>query len=225
MIPWELIETAPVPDSDDQLTLYRRGEEYSIRTGRLELMNSRVHGSEDALADYACAKLGGQQRPRLLIGGLGMGYTLGKALGQLGPKAKIEVAELVPAVIDWNRGVLGDLAERPLDDPRVEVHQGDIVPLLRKAPETYDAVVLDVDNGPEGLTRKSNNWLYQPHGLKAIHWTLRPGGVLAVWSVGVDPPFVKRLGQAGFTVEEERVRSRGESGGGRFVIWLAVRQE
>ena len=225
MIPWELIETAAVPDSGEQLSLYKRGDEYSIRSGRLELMNSRVHGSEDALAEYACARLGGQVRPRLLIGGLGMGYTLGTALRQLGPKARVEVAELVPAVVAWNRGVLGALAGRPLEDERVEVHQGDVVHLLRNAKDCYDAVVLDVDNGPEGLTRKSNNWLYRPYGLEAIRAGLRAGGVLAVWSVGVEPAFVKRLGQAGFAVEEKRVRARGERGGGRYIIWVAVRRD
>jgi spermidine synthase len=182
-------------------------------------MNSRVHGSEDALAEQTCARLAGRAKPRLLIGGLGMGFTLAAALRQLDEQAQVVVAELVPAVVAWNRGPLGEPAGHPLQDPRVTVREGDVARILSAEQQGYDAILLDVDNGPEGLTRKENDWLYGVNGLNAAYTALRPGGVLAVWSAGPDPDFMQRLRKVGFEVEEVRVRAHG-SKGARHVIWF-----
>ncbi|MBK8162872.1 MAG: hypothetical protein IPK65_06950 [Gammaproteobacteria bacterium] len=220
MIPWELLDSAQVPGGDGMLHLYRRDDEFSIRIGRNELMNSRAHGSEDRLAEAACAQVAGRAGPRVLIGGLGMGFTLAASLRMLGPDAVVVAAELVPAVVRWNRGPLGELSGRPLDDARVSVHEGDVAGLLRARAAKYDAILLDVDNGPAGLTHKGNDWLYGPDGLRAAQDALRPGGVLAVWSAAPDRAFHARLGRAGFAVEELRVRAhRGR--GARHIIWLA----
>ena len=203
--------------------LYRRGDEFSIRVTRHgELMNSRVHGSEDALAALACARLAGRERRRLLIGGLGMGFTLAAALRELGPDAEVVVAELVPAVVAWNRGVLGASAGNPLHDTRVSVKEIDVARLLRSERNAFDAILLDVDNGPEGLTRNANDWLYSNAGLAAAFAALRPDGILAVWSAGGDSNFTDRLRRTGFEAEEIRVRAR-KSKGARHIIWLARR--
>jgi len=220
MIPWELLDSAPVPDGSEILRLYRRGDEFSIRIGSSELMNSRTHGSEDRLAEAACARLAQSAQARVLIGGLGMGFTLAAALRRLGPDAIVMVAELVPAVVEWNRGALGAPSGRPLDDARVEVRAGDIGALLRSTSFAFDAILLDVDNGPAGLTRRDNDWLYGAAGLRAARGALRPGGVLAVWSAAPDRRFHARLRQAGFEVEERRVRAH-RNRGARHVIWLA----
>jgi spermidine synthase len=223
MTPWILLNSAPVPGNGVELRLYRRGDEFSIRIlGRGELMNSRVHGSEDALAEHACARLAGRLKPRLLIGGLGMGFTLAAALRQLGDHAQVVVAELVPAVVAWNRGPLGEPAGHPLRDPRVTVRQVDVARILMVERQAYDAILLDVDNGPEGLTRKENDWLYGVNGLNAAYAALRPPGVLAVWSAGPDQTFLQRLRKVGFEVEEVRVRAHG-SKGARHIIWFARR--
>lgn len=224
MRPWELLDTTTVPGDGRDLRLYRRGEEFSIKAGYSELMNSRVHGSEDALAELACQKLSDRPRPRVLIGGLGMGFTLAAALQQLGPAAEVTVAELVPAVVRWNRELLCGLAGCPLDDPRVTVHEGDVGQLIRSARGAYDAILLDVDNGPEGLTRKENDSLYSPVGLSAALAALRPKGIFGVWSISPDRAFSKRLQQTGFSVEEIRARARGKHGGGRHMIWLGTRR-
>jgi spermidine synthase len=224
MRPWELLHTTTVPGDGRELRLYRRGEEFSIKAGYSELMNSRVHGSEDALAELACQRLSDRPRPRILIGGLGMGFTLAAALQQLGPAAEVTVAELVPAVVTWNRELLCELAGRPLDDPRVTVHEGDVGQLIRSARGAYDAILLDVDNGPEGLTRKENDSLYSPAGLSAALVALRPKGIFGVWSISPDQPFSKRLQQTGFSVEEIRARARGKHGGGRHMIWLGTKR-
>lgn len=223
MRPWELLHTTTVPGDGRELRLYRRGDEFSIKAGYSELMNSRVHGSEDALAELACQRLSDRLRPRVLIGGLGMGFTLAAALQQLGPDAEVIVAELVPAVVTWNRELLSGLAGHPLDDPRVTVHEGDVGQLIRSARGAYDAILLDVDNGPEGLTRKENDSLYSPAGLSAALAALRPKGIFGVWSISPDQPFSKRLQQAGFSVEEIRARARGKHGGGRHMIWLGAK--
>ncbi len=223
MLPWKLLDRAPVPGGKGELMLYRRGEEFSIRvTGQGELMNSRAHGSEDMLAALACVRLAGRERPRLLIGGLGMGFTLAAALRDLGPDAEVVVAELVPAVVAWNRGVLAALAGNPLRDARVTVHETDVARLLRAERNAFDAIVLDVDNGPEGLTRDANDWLYGNAGLAAAFAALRADGILAVWSAGEDRDFTDRLRRTGFEVEEVRVRAR-VSKGSRHTIWLARR--
>lgn len=223
MIPWILLDRAPVPGGEGELMLYRRGEEFSIRiTGRGELMNSRVHGSEEALALLSCARLVGRERPRLLIGGLGMGFTLAAALRELGLDAKVLVAELLPAVVAWNRGPLGAAAGHPLLDARVSVQEIDVARLLRAERNAYDAILLDVDNGPEGLTRDANDWLYGGAGLAAAFAALRADGILAVWSAGGDKDFTDRLRRTGFEAEEIRVRARITKGA-RHIIWLARR--
>jgi spermidine synthase len=212
-----------VPGNGGELRLYQRGDEFSIKlSGRGELMNSRVHGSEDALAEQSCARLAEGGEPRLLIGGLGMGFTLAAALRRLGEQGRVDVAELVPAVVAWNRGPLGEPAGYPLQDPRVTVRAGDVARILKVGQPVYDAILLDVDNGPEGLTRKENDWLYGMDGLSAACASLRPRGVLAVWSAGPDQDFLQRLRKTGFEVDEVRVRTRGTKGA-RHVIWFARR--
>lgn len=223
MIPWEFIDSSQVPGTSGELRLYRRGREYSIMVNGGELMNSRAHGSEDALAELACARIADGPSPRVLIGGLGMGYTTAAALRRLGPDALITVAELVPAVVEWNRGPLSDLAGHPLQDTRVTVREIDVARILKTERRAYDAILLDVDNGPEAMTRKGNEWLYSREGLDAAFAALRPAGVLAVWSAGPDQTFSKRLEQAGFAVDEVRVRGRGPGKGERHTIWLAER--
>lgn len=222
MIPWSLLDTAKVPDGFGDLRLMQRGTEFSIMTGSTELMNSRLSGSEKALATLVCARLQPRERPRLLIGGLGMGFTLRAALAELGPDAQIVVAELVSAVIAWARGPMAEIFGGSLTDPRVSLFEGDVGPLIRSAPAAYDAILLDVDNGPGGLTRAANDGLYTMAGLAAAHKALRPGGILAVWSSAPDRDFTQRLRHSGFAVEEERVRANGKSGA-RHVIWLAAK--
>jgi spermidine synthase len=205
--------------------LYQRGEDFSISiAGRGELMNSRRHGSEDALAERTCERLQVPSRARLLIGGLGMGFTLAAALQRVGEQAQVVVAELVPAVVAWNKGPLGPLAGHPLQDPRVSVREEDVVRLIKAGRQAYDAILLDVDNGPEGLTRKQNDWLYGMSGLNAAYAALRNGGVLAVWSAGPEQDFRQRLRKVGFDVEEVRVRAHGTKGA-RHVIWFATRRD
>jgi spermidine synthase len=224
MTPWVLLDSAQVPGNGGELRLYQRGEEFSIRiVGHGELMNSRVHGSEDALAELTCVRLADTTNPRVLIGGLGMGFTLAMALRQLGSQAQVVVAELVPAVVAWNKGPLGALADHPLEDPRVSVREGDVARALTAENEAYDAILLDVDNGPEGLTRRDNDWLYSMEGQSAAHDALRPQGVLAVWSAGPAPEFLQRLRKVGFLVDEVRVRAHGAKGS-RHVIWFARRE-
>lgn len=224
MRPWNLIDSSEIPADGGELRLYQRGEEYSIMiVSGGELMNSRKHGSEDALAELGCRHLVGRSHPRVLIGGLGMGFTLAAALAQLGPDAEVVVAELVPAVVTWNREYLGHFTGQPLDDPRSTVSVGDVAALLRKQRSAYDAILLDVDNGPEGLTHKENDWLYTDEGLHAAYATLRPEGVLAVWSAGPDHVFGERLRRVGFLVEERRVRAHGTGKGAMHTIWIAQR--
>ena len=223
MIPWKFLDSTQVPGSSAELCLYARGGEFSIRVNGSELMNSRVHGSEDALAEYACARIVNRPSPNILIGGLGMGFTTAAALARLDAHSRVIVAELVPAVVDWNRKYLGELTGHPLQDPRVTVRETDVALVLQTERQAYDAILLDVDNGPEGLTRKGNDWLYTEGGAKAAFAALRPAGVLAVWSAGPDMAFTKRLCRAGFSVEEVGVRARGTAGGNRHTIWIATR--
>jgi spermidine synthase len=221
MIPWQQIDSAAVPGGLAEIVLSRRGDEYAIRVSGRELMNSRVHGSEEALARLACARLAGRHRARVLIGGLGMGYTLAAALDRLGADAQVIVAEIVPAVVKWNRGPLSHLAGHPLRDLRVTVQPVDVAAVLSAGTRTFDAVLLDVDNGPEGLSRAANDWLYAPAGLAAAGGALRPGGVLAVWSASASPEFAGRLVRAGYAVETARVRARRARKGSRHTIWIA----
>jgi spermidine synthase len=223
MVPWVLLASTDIPGDGGEMRLYRRGAEFSIRVGSHELMNSRVHASEEALAEIACARLADREKARILIGGLGMGFTLAAVLSHLGPRAAIDVAELVPAVVAWNRDEMTELNGAALADPRVTVRESDVAKIIGGAKSAYDAILLDVDNGPSALTSKANARLYGAAGLKAAHASLRPRGVLAVWSADHDPSFTRRLGQAGFDVEEHPVRARGRAGGSRFLIWTAQR--
>lgn len=221
MITWKLIDTVQIPGNGGQLQLHQRNNEFSISiVGGGVLMNTRAHGSEDALAELACSQVAGRSRPRVLIGGLGMGFTLAAALRRLGPNAEVVVAELVPGVVAWNRGPLGEYAGHPLQDERTVVREGDVAKVLKEERQAYDAILLDVDNGPEGLTRKKNDWLYSIDGLTASFEALRPRGILAVWSAGPDRDFTERLRKAGFQVQQTRVREHNNKG--QFhTIWLA----
>lgn len=223
MLPWIHLDSARAPDGGE-LLLYRRGEEFSIRVSGTELMNSRQHGSEEELAELAWERLAGRDTPHFLIGGLGMGFTLMSALRILPQSARVTVAELVPSVVGWNREHLGHLAGHPLADARTEIQIADVGRLIKQGQKTYDAILLDVDNGPEGLTRKSNNWLYSESGLSSAYFALRPGGVLAVWSSGPDKGFTLRLEKIGFEVEVVTVRAR-KTRGERHTIWLARRDD
>jgi spermidine synthase len=223
MIPWEKLDTTRVPGTDGELRLMRRGAEFSIMLGTNELMNSRLSGSEAALATLAAKKIETVKSPHLLIGGLGMGFTLRAALGVLGKKARIVVAELVPSVVAWARGPMAEIFGDSLSDPRVSIRETDVTGIIRSSRATFDAILLDVDNGPEGLTRQANDGLYDSGGLGAAHTALRPGGVLAVWSSGPNPAFAKRLRGAGFEVNEVNVRATGRGGGARHIIWIAVK--
>jgi len=223
MTPWTLLDSTQVPGNGGELSLYQRGDEFSIKiVGRGELMNSRVHGSEDALAEHTCARLVDCVQPQLLIGGLGMGFTLAATLRHIGKLAQVVVAELVPAVVAWNRGPLGEHAGHPLRDPRVTVREVDVARILRSEQQAFDAILLDVDNGPEGLTRKKNDWLYGINGLNEAYAALRPRGILAVWSAGPDKAFLQRLRKIGFEVDEMQVRAHGTKGA-RHTIWFARR--
>ena len=221
MIPWSHLDTAEIPGGGE-LRLMRRGAEFSIRLGRAELMNNRLSGSEEALATLAWQKIRGRKRPRVLIGGLGMGFTLRATLAVTGPDAEIVVAELVPAVVAWARGPMSVLFDDMLDDPRVKIVEDDVGRLIRAAPASWDAILLDVDNGPEGLTRKENDTLYGMAGLGEAKAALRPGGVLAVWSSFPEDRFVQRMRMAGFKVDEMKVRAHRGKKGARHVIWIAM---
>jgi spermidine synthase len=221
MIPWETIDQAGIPGRNGYLVLRKRGTEYSIRTPETELMNSRVHGSEDELARKACERLNHKPGLTILIGGLGMGYTLAAALEETGPDCRITVAELIPAVITWNKKYLGHLAGKPLNDPRVLIRQEDVADTISAEKKSFDAILLDVDNGPEGLTQKANNRLYTTAGLKKAHQALGPGGILAVWSAKTDPAFTRRLKQCKFNTRTIGVRARKSGKGSRHTIWLA----
>jgi spermidine synthase len=223
MIPWLQIDTARVPGADVELRLMRRGADFSMMLGPNELMNSRLSGSEEALATLACRRIEAVKRPNLLIGGLGMGFTLRAALAVLGTDAGITVAELVPAVITWARGPMASIFAESLNDPRASILNADVIEVIRSHASAFDAILLDVDNGPEGLIRKANDALYDLKGLKAIRRALRPGGVLAVWSSGPNPAFSKRLRDAGFDVNEVAVRATAKRSGARHVIWFATK--
>ena len=221
MRPRLLIDRAEVPDGGE-LRLYRRDADYSIMLGATELMNSRMSGSEEALATLTCAPLAAAPAPAVLIGGLGMGFTLRAALALLPEEARVTVVELVPAVIDWARGPMAEFHGNSLGDRRVEIVAGDVADRIRHSGGGYDAILLDVDNGPDGLTRDANDRLYDARGLGSAKAALKPGGVLAIWSSAPDRSFSNRLRRAGFTVEEHVVRARGAKGG-RHLIWLARR--
>ncbi len=211
-----------MPGGGGELRLKQRGEEFSIMAGKIELMNSRLSGSEEALATMAADKMREQKTPHMLIGGLGMGFTLRAALKRLPPTAKITVAELVPAVVAWAKGPLAGIFDNCLDDPRVTIHVGDVGDLIWSGKAKFDAILLDVDNGPEGLTRKANDDLYSFEGLAAARGALSPGGVLAVWSCWPDDNFTQRLKDSRFTVDKVQVRAHEGRSGARHVLWFAT---
>jgi spermidine synthase len=217
VIPWEDIARAPTPDGT-VLSLHRRGTEWVIRADGRDLMSNRMHGSEEEMARRV--RLSATPGGRLLVGGLGMGYTLRAALDALPPGCRCTVAELSEAVLAWNRGPLGDLAGRPLDDPRVDVVLGDITRVLWSGEGVWDVVLLDVDNGPGAFTQVANGGLYDMAGLQRTRRALRRGGALAVWSAFEEPQFETRLRKAGFAVEVHRVRARGSAGGPRHLIYV-----
>lgn len=222
MIPWVLLGSARVPGDDGEMRLYQRGSEFSIRVDHYELMNSRGHGSEDALGTLAAERIRGRSRARVLVGGLGMGFTAAALLKDLENGGEVVVAELVPEVVVWNHGPLGAVAEHPLADPRLTVREADVAQVIRTERGAWDAILLDVDNGPAGMTTDANDWLYSLDGLRASFAALRPAGVFAVWSSGDDASFTKRMKQAGFVTEQIRVRDRG-SAGARYLIWIGSR--
>jgi spermidine synthase len=223
MTPRELIDVAEVPGGEP-LRLFRRGGDFMIVLERNELMSSRMSGSEEALAEMTLARLRWPETAELLIGGYGMGFTLRKALALIGPEGRCTVAELVPGIIDWARGPMAEMTAGCLDDPRTTIVIDDVAALIREARGGYDAILLDVDNGPDGLTRLDNNRLYTMRGLEQARMALRAGGVLAVWSAAPDERFKRRMSDAGFAVEGVAVRARQNGKGPRHVIWFGTKR-
>jgi spermidine synthase len=224
MIARELLGTATIPGGTEDLRLFRRGGDYMIVLDRNELMNSRMSGSEEALAEMTIERLRGRPAPHLLIGGYGMGFTLRAALAALPHDAKVTVAELVPEIIDWARGAMAAMTAGCLEDPRVKLDMADVGLVIGEAHSSYDAILLDVDNGPDGLTRRANNSLYSRHGLAAAKAALKPGGILAIWSAAPDNRFARALSDAGFAVDEVAVRARSNGKGARHIIWFATKR-
>jgi len=222
LIPLELIDTADLPDGGT-LRLMRRGRDFMILFGRNELMSSRLRGSEEALATFSYERLLGRPHIHMLVGGLGMGFTLRAALGVLPADARVTVGELVPKIVEWARGPLAHLFDDSLDDPRVGIEVRDVYELIAGSRATYDAILLDVDNGPDGLIHAANDRLYGKEGLRAAHAALKPGGVLAIWSAYPDKVFTDRVRRAGFQVDELKVRATGGRKGAHHVIWMATR--
>jgi spermidine synthase len=222
VLPWRTLDRALTSDGGE-LTLASRGAQFAIRVDGQELMNSDSHGSEEKLGRHGCAGLGALPRARVLIGGLGMGYTARASLSALGPRADVEVVELVGAVVRWNRDVIGHLAGAPLRDARLRVVEGDVADRIDAARARYDAILLDVDNGPLALTSHENQRLYAPEGLRRARRALRPNGVLAVWSAFQSSAFTARLSAAGFDVNLKRVRA-GAGSSRRHALWLARRR-
>ena len=225
MDPWITIESTTVPGSDTELTLSQRNDDFAIRVAGVpgDLMNSRTHHSEEALAELACSRLSTIENARILVGGLGMGFTLAAVLKTVPRSAEVIVAELVPAVVEWNRGLLGQCAGRPIEDDRTRVQLGDVADLLKHRAEKFDAILLDVDNGPEAMTSSDNEWLYSTKGLKKIYEKLRPEGIVAIWSARADQLFTIRLKKAGFNVQLRTVRARPGKGS-RHTIFVAQKR-
>mgnify|MGYP003633701557 CR=1 FL=1 len=222
MNPWTILGSATIPNNGGELELAQRDKEFSIHLKgvRGELMNSRVHCSELALAELGCAHIQGIENAKVLVGGLGMGFTLAAAFKATSTSSQVVVAELVPEVVEWNKGPLGECAGWPLNDQRAQVHLGDVAELFNTKQATYDAVLLDVDNGPEGFTHADNNKLYSLDSLHAIRQTLRPKGMLAIWSAWHDPTFTSLLKRARFKVQTQTVRAH-KGKGSRHTIYLA----
>ena len=223
MLPWHHLATATVPGGKDEMRLYRRGEEYSIRVGAYELMNSRQHASEDTFATAVSERLTKDAPCSILIGGLGMSFTLAAVLASTAENASIDVAELVPEVIEWNRGPLAHLTNGAASDARVRMHNADVAAIIQRSTAHYDAILLDVDNGPSALTTTTNDRLYSAAGLRSAARALKPHGLLAIWSSTTDAAFKSRMTAAGWSVEELRVRGHTQRKGPRYVIWIASR--
>ena len=220
MQPWIHLDTAKIPGGGE-LKLMQRGAEFSINAGPLALMTSWMSSSEIALADIACERLRGRRKIHFLIGGYGMGFTLRAALAGLPADATVTVAELVPQIITWAKGPMAAMTAGGLTDPRTVIYDGDVVEAIAAGRARFDAILLDVDNGPDSLTRPSNDRLYSPAGLAVQRRALKPGGLLAVWSSFSSKDFTRRLGHAGFAVEE--IQSRAHKGkGARHTIWVAT---
>lgn len=219
---WSQVGEAPIPGSGNLLRLYQGKDDFFIKISSVsgELMSTRKHASEDALGTLPFERLANTGSTRVLIGGLGMGFTLAAALAAVGQEAQITVAELIPEVVEWNYGPLGKYSGYPLDDPRVEVYIGDVAKLLRKKHGCYDVIALDVDNGPEGITKSANDWIYSSQGIIAAQQALTPNGILAYWSAGPDQDFHDLLRCCGLMVEEVVVFAHGKKGA-RHIIWLA----
>lgn len=216
------LATAMIPNNGGELVLLQREDEFTIKLSgsRGVLMNSRVYNSEQELAKLGCAHIKNKENAEVLVGGLGMGYTLATALACVTASSRVTVAELIPEVVEWNRGPLGECAGKPLADERSHVRLGDIAELIKQQQSDFDAILLDVDNGPEGITNNDNNWLYSSAGLSALYNSLRPKGVLAVWSAGPDSQFMTQLKKAGFKVTNKMVRARPGKGS-RHIIFIA----
>ncbi|MEE2960374.1 MAG: hypothetical protein VYA34_06475 [Myxococcota bacterium] len=223
MKPWKYLDSGPVPGNGGTMELLRRDTEYAIRVDGQHLMGTRMHGSEDALAELAFSQLQNTSTTRILVGGLGMGFTLAATLKGLPSKGEAVVAELVPCIIEWNRGELGNAAGRPLEDPRTRVHEGDIVQLIGRSDKEWDAILLDVDNGPSGLTHNNNNALYSAKGLTTARKALKPGGILGVWSAFPDDNFTRVFEKSGFKVMVHKVRARQIKRGHRHIVWTGQR--
>ena len=224
MLPYTLIDTASW--SNTTLRLYQRGDEFSIRVDKAgELMNSRAHHSEDVLAELACKQIASRGNPHLLVGGLGIGFTLAAVLSHTDSGARVTVSELIPAVVRWNRDYMGHLAGFPLDDGRVHVLEQDVGRVMQEQCNRFDAIMLDVDNGPSSFTHDDNGTLYSLRGLKHAYAALKPGGVLTVWSATADPAFTQRMVKTGFAVTQQRVGSHKTKRGNRHTIWIGVRPD
>jgi spermidine synthase len=219
--PWQTIATSTAPDGAE-LVLARRDEEWVVRADGRVLMSSRQHGSEEALAKLALERAA--KRRRVLVGGLGLGFSLRAVLDRVPVDAFVEVVELLPALVEWNRQHVSRLAGRPLDDRRVHVTVADVRQQLRRARTPYDVILLDVDNGPAALAHPDNDAIYGEIGLATCHGALAEGGVVAVWSAQPDERFLKRLGRAGFEAEAVPTAARGEEGGPRHVVFLGVKR-
>jgi len=220
--PRELIATAKIPGHSGELRCYHHDGAYEVWIDHTELMSSRVYGSEEALAELALERLGHRRAPRILIGGLGMGFTLARTLALVTDKAVVEVAEIVPEIVKWNQELFGHCAGEPLKDPRTKLVMGDVRERIESSPDTYDIILLDVDNGPEGLSRPSNDSLYNKPGLKSLHKALRQDGVLGIWSSSDHQRFDARLRAGRFLVELRHVKAR-RTKGARRAIWTAKR--
>jgi len=223
MKPTVTLDRATTPDGAE-IVLHERDGVFAIRVNGLELMTSRAHGSEEALADLVLSSLGQRRRPRVLVGGLGMGFTLRAVLNSKPPASEVVVAELIPAVVRWNRNHLDHLAGAPLEDPRVTLVEGDVARVIADSQRPFDAILLDVDNGPSAFTVNRNEGLYGPAGLAAIYRCLRRGGRLGVWSAASAPEFERLLKKQGFDVQVTRVRARRVAKGPKHTIFIARRR-